>query len=92
MAGAFIRGDARLVAALTERGLVRIQPHSPADSAWLPRATLLALQGVPITCAVSYVPTAGLSARRVLASEEPTGVPAGERLEDVATQASVAPF
>jgi len=40
-------GGARLVRALTERGMAHIQPHSPADPAWLrPASPDLALQGV----------------------------------------------
>jgi DNA-binding CsgD family transcriptional regulator len=40
-------GDAELVRALTERGMAHIQPHSPADPAWLrPASPDLALQGV----------------------------------------------
>ena len=40
-------GDVELVRALTERGMAHIQPHSPADSAWLrPASPDLALQGV----------------------------------------------
>jgi hypothetical protein len=40
-------GSPGLVAALTERGMAHIQPHSPADPAWLrPASPDLALQGV----------------------------------------------
>jgi DNA-binding CsgD family transcriptional regulator len=40
-------GDAGLVEALTGRGMAHIQPHSPADPAWLrPASPDLALQGV----------------------------------------------
>jgi DNA-binding CsgD family transcriptional regulator len=40
-------GDAELVAALTERGMAHIQPHSPTAPAWLrPASPDLALQGV----------------------------------------------
>jgi DNA-binding CsgD family transcriptional regulator len=40
-------GDAGLVAALTDCGMAHVQPHSPADPAWLrPAAPDLALQGV----------------------------------------------
>ncbi|HUY46616.1 MAG TPA: helix-turn-helix transcriptional regulator [Streptosporangiaceae bacterium] len=40
-------GDAGLVAELTRRGMAHIQPHSPADPAWLrPASPDLALQGV----------------------------------------------
>jgi DNA-binding CsgD family transcriptional regulator len=40
-------GDARLVATLTEWGMAHVQPHSPADPAWLrPASPDLALQGV----------------------------------------------
>jgi DNA-binding CsgD family transcriptional regulator len=40
-------GDPGLVAGLTERGMAHIQPHSPADPAWLrPASPDLALQGV----------------------------------------------
>ena len=40
-------GDPGLVRALTERGMVHIQPHTPADPAWLrPASPDLALQGV----------------------------------------------
>jgi DNA-binding CsgD family transcriptional regulator len=40
-------GDAGLVEALTESGMAHIQPHSPADPAWLrPTSPDLALQGV----------------------------------------------
>ncbi len=40
-------GDAGLVRALTKRGMAHIQPHSPADPAWLrPAPPDLALQGV----------------------------------------------
>ena len=40
-------GDAGLLAALTDWGLVHVQPHSPADPAWLrPTSPDLALQGV----------------------------------------------
>jgi hypothetical protein len=40
-------GDAGLVRALTERGMAHIQPHTPADPAWLrPASPDLALQGV----------------------------------------------
>src|ERR1700733_15395975 len=40
-------GDSALVLALTERGMAHIQPHSPADPAWLrPASPDLALQGV----------------------------------------------
>jgi DNA-binding CsgD family transcriptional regulator len=40
-------GDPALVQALTERGMAHIQPHTPADPAWLRPATPdLALQGV----------------------------------------------
>jgi len=42
-----VLGDAELVAALTERGMAHVQPHSPADPAWLrPASPDLALQGV----------------------------------------------
>jgi hypothetical protein len=42
-----IVGSAGLVAALTDRGMAHIQPHSPADPAWLRSASPdLALQGV----------------------------------------------
>ncbi len=40
-------GGAGLVRALTERGMAHIQPHTPADPAWLrPASPDLALQGV----------------------------------------------
>jgi DNA-binding CsgD family transcriptional regulator len=40
-------GDAGLVAALAEWGMAHVQPHSPADPAWLrPASPDLALQGV----------------------------------------------
>jgi hypothetical protein len=40
-------GDAGLVATLTEWGMAHVQPHSPADPAWLrPASPDLALQGV----------------------------------------------
>ena len=40
-------GDARLVRALTESGMAQVQPHSPAEVAWLrPASPALALQGV----------------------------------------------
>jgi DNA-binding NarL/FixJ family response regulator len=40
-------GGAELVRALTDRGMAHIQPHSPADPAWLrPASPELALQGV----------------------------------------------
>src|SRR5258708_13843205 len=40
-------GHAGLVRALTERGMAHVQPHSPADPAWLrPASPDLALQGV----------------------------------------------
>ena len=40
-------GDVGLVRALTERGMAHIQPHTPADPAWLrPASPDLALQGV----------------------------------------------
>jgi len=40
-------GDAGLVAALTSWGMAHIQPHSPADPAWLrPASPDIALQGV----------------------------------------------
>jgi DNA-binding CsgD family transcriptional regulator len=40
-------GHAGLVRALTERGMAHVQPHSPADAAWLrPASPDLALQGV----------------------------------------------
>jgi DNA-binding CsgD family transcriptional regulator len=42
-----VLGTPGLVAALTERGMAHIQPHSPADPAWLrPASPDLALQGV----------------------------------------------
>ncbi len=45
-AGALV-GDAGLVRALTECGMAHIQPHGPADPAWLrPASPDLALQGV----------------------------------------------
>ncbi len=45
-AGALV-GDAGLVRALTDCGMAHIQPHSPADPAWLrPASPDLALQGV----------------------------------------------
>jgi DNA-binding CsgD family transcriptional regulator len=40
-------GDAELVRTLTERGMAHVQPHTPADPAWLrPASPDLALQGV----------------------------------------------
>src|SRR5207248_1436230 len=40
-------GDAGLVATLTDWGMAHVQPHSPADSAWLrPASPDMALQGV----------------------------------------------
>jgi DNA-binding CsgD family transcriptional regulator len=42
-----LMGDGGLVAALTSRGMAHIQPHGPADPAWLrPASPDLALQGV----------------------------------------------